>query len=215
MIRDEVPGPLQSVEESSLSFPAGATKAEKTRLRLEAIEHSGRLVIGRGPRGSHITRVVLSVMLGLLGLLVLVLGAEGFVALAGFVFFGVFSFVVPIVITKRYGQDHRLELTPDRFELIRIEKDVEATVEESWANVTRVTTVSSGHQPASPQFPVVDVFSSTGARSGFSLFSGDPHGARIVFNQQLEVGRWELYELLDAAHQRFRPQDEGATGDQH
>lgn len=160
MIRDELPGPIRSVEESSLSFPAGATKAEKTRI--------------------------------------------------------LFSFVVPIVINKRYGQDYRLELTPDRFELIRIEKDVEATVDEaSWANVTRVTTVSSGHQPASPQFPVVDVFSSSGARSGFSLFSGDPHGARIVFKQPLEVGRWELYELLDAAHQRFRPQDEGATRDQH
>ncbi|GAA1552070.1 MULTISPECIES: hypothetical protein [Brevibacterium] len=153
--------------------------------------------------------------LGLLGLLVLLLGAEGFVALAGFVLFGLFSFVFPIMIVKRHGQDHRLELTPDGFELIRCDKDSEVTVDlAKWANVSRVSTAKFGNQPESPDFPVVDVFSSAGAGNGPSLFNRDPHGASIVLNQPLEVGRWELYELLVAAHQRFRPQN-SATDDRH
>lgn len=203
-------------DESSLSFPPGASKSERVEIRLDIIENSGRLVIARGSRAAHIARVVLSVGLGLLGLLVLLLGAEGLIALAGFVLFGLFSVVFPIIIIRRHGQDHRLEMSPDGFELIRCDKDSQVTVDRAkWENVSRVSTAKFGNQPESPDFPVVDVFSSAGAGSGLSVFNRNPHGARIVLNQPLEVGRWELYELLVAAHQRFRSTGDSVTDDRH
>lgn len=52
-------------------------------------------------------------VLGLLGLLVLVLGADGFVALCGVVLVVLFGLVFPILIVKRHRQDRRFELRPE------------------------------------------------------------------------------------------------------
>lgn len=76
---NETPEHRQSADESSLSFPAGA----------------------------HIGRVIGSVALGLLGLLVLLLGADGFIALCGVALVVLFGLVFPILIVKRHQQDHR------------------------------------------------------------------------------------------------------------
>ena len=178
---NETPEHRQSADESSLSFPAGA----------------------------HIGRVIGSVALGLLGLLVLLLGADGFIALCGVALVVLFGLVFPILIVKRHQQDHRHELTPEGLELVRSGQSGEETVHQAtWSVVDSVTTASLGNRPEAPDFPAVNVAfaSGSGRRPKHrSLFSREVLGEKIVLNQPLEIGRWELVELLTAAHERFKP----------
>src|SRR5690625_7430386 len=88
-------------------------KQERNAHRLDLVEENGRLVIGRAQKGAIIGRVVGSVLIGLLGLAALVLGADGFVGVCGFLLLIVFGIVLPIVVVKRHNQDHSLELTPE------------------------------------------------------------------------------------------------------
>ena len=214
---DETSGYRQSADESSLSFPAGSSKAERVVMRLDFIEDNGRLVIGHAPAGAHIGRLIGSVVLGLLGLLVLVLGADGFVALCGFVIVVLFGLVFPVLIVRRQQQDYRLELTPESLELVRSGQGGEETVHHAtWSVVESVTTASFGNRPESPSFPSVNVAfaSGSGRRAKHRApFRREVLGEKIVLNQPLEVGRWELIDLLTAAHQRFRPKPDSAPDD--
>lgn len=214
---DEAPGyrqSRQSADESSLIFPAGASKGERVAIRLESIEKNGRLVIGRASSGAYTGRLIGSVALGLLGLLVLVLGADGFVALCAVVHLILFGLVSPMLIVRRHQQDYRLELTPESLELIRDGQSGEETVHHAtWSVVDSVTTASFGNRPESPSFPAVNVAfaSGSGRRSTRrSFLTREIQGERIVLNQPLEVGRWELVDLLTAAHERFRPKPDPA-----
>lgn len=206
---DEAPGYRHSTDESSLSFPAGASKAERVAMRLDTIEKNGRLVIGRASSGAYIGRLIGSVAIGLLGLLVLVLGADGFVALCGVVLVVLFVLVFPVLIVRRHQQDYRLELTLESLELVRTGKSGEETMHHAtWSVVDSVTTASFGNRPESPSFPAVNVAfaSGSGRRSTRrSFLTREIQGERIVLNQPLEVGRWELVDLLTAAHERFKP----------
>lgn len=216
---DKTPGPRQTTDESALNFPAGTSKSEKIEKRLDLIENNGRLVIARGSSGAYIGRAIGSVAIGLLGLVVLVLGADGFVALCGVAFIVVFGLVVPIFIFKRYRQDHFLELTSDGFELVRRGQGGEETVHQAtWSVVDSVTTVRPGNRPVAPSFPAINVAfaSGEGRRSSRRSFLTREHlGERIVLNQPLGIGRWELVELLTAAHQRFKPQRAKAPEDRY
>ena len=216
---DKTPGPRQTTDESALNFPAGTSKSEKIEKRLDLIENNGRLVIARGSSGAHIGRAIGSVAIGLLGLVVLVLGADGFVALCGGAFILIFGLAVPVFIFKRYQQDYFLELTSAGFELVRRGQSGEETMHQAtWSVVDSVTTVRSGNRPVAPSFPAINVAFASGAgrRSSRRSFLTREHlGERIVLNQPLEIGRWELVYLLTAAHQRFRPQRAKAPEDRY
>lgn len=192
-----------------LDFPAGATKNERIAFRLDLVEKNGLLVIGRASKGAIIGRIVGSVLIGLLGLAVLVLGAEGFVGVAGFLLFAVFGVVIPIISVKRHRQDYSLELTPEAFTVIRRVGSTQETVHRvSWSNVIHVGTVRFGNQPEAPNIPSVVVLgaSGIGRRSTVrTLFTREIRGERVTLNQPLAIGRWELVELLTEAQKRFAP----------
>lgn len=193
----------------TLTFPAGATKSERIAFRLDLVEKNGLLVIGRASKGAIIGRVVGSVLIGVLGLAVLVLGAEGFVGVAGFLLFVVFGVVLPVFSVKRHRQDHSLELTPEAFTVIRHVGSTQETVHRvSWANVLQVGTVRFGNQPEAPNIPSVVVLGASGiGRRPLvrTLFTREIRGERVTLNQPLAVGRWELVDLLTEAQKRFAP----------
>lgn len=201
-----------------LAFPAGATKSERIAFRLDLVEKNGLLVIGRASKGAFIGRVVGSVLVGLLGLAVLVLGADGFVGVAGFVLFVLFSVVIPIVTVKRHRQDYSLELTPEAFTVIRRVGSTQETVHRvSWWNVIHVGTVRFGNRPEAPNIPSVVVLGASGIGRRpkvRTFFSREIRGERVTLNQPLAVGRWELVGLLTEAQKRFAPTvRNGSTND--
>lgn len=201
-----------------LAFPAGATKNERIAFRLDLVEKNGLLVIGRASKGSLIGRAVGSVLIGLLGLAVLVLGADGFVGVAGFVLFVLFGVLIPIITVKRYRQDYSLELTPEAFTVIRRVGSTQETVHRvSWWNVLHVGTVRFGNRSEAPDIPSVVVLGASGIGRRpvvRTFFSREIRGERVTLNQPLAIGRWELVGLLTEAQKRFAPMARsGSTGD--
>lgn len=211
---DERPMYRESADDPSQRLPEGSSQSERVAMRLDLIEKNGLLVIGRGSGRTYIGRIVGSVALGLLGLLVLVMGADGFAGFSGFLLFILFGVVFPIFIVKRHHQDHSLELTPKDFSLTRRGRHGAETLHRaSWANVTSVTTVKFGNRPESPSFPAVNVVAASGIgrRSKIrTFFTRELRGEKIVLNQPLAVGRWELVALLTDAHRRFAPKPDSA-----
>ncbi|SMY13019.1 hypothetical protein [Brevibacterium jeotgali] len=202
---------------STLAFPDGAAKRERIAFRLDLVEKNGLLVIGRAAKGAIIGRVVGSVLIGVLGLAVLVLGAESLVGAAGFLLFVVFGIVLPVFSVKRHRQDYSLELTPEAFTVIRRVGRTQETVHRvSWPNVVQVGTVRFGHQPEAPNIPSVVVLGASGiGRRPLvrTLFTREIRGERVTLNQPLAVGRWELVDLLTEAQKRFAPKrQEGPKG---
>lgn len=200
-----------------LAFPAGATKSERIAYRLDLVEKNGLLVIGRASKSAIIGRVVGSVLIGVLGLAVLVLGAEGVVGVAGFLLFVVFGVVLPVLSVKRHRQDHSLELTPEAFTVIRRVGSTQETLHRvSWWNVIHVGTVRFGNQPEAPNIPSVVVLGASGIGRRpkvRTLFTREIRGERVTLNQPLAVGRWELVGLLTEAQKRFAPKmQEGPKG---
>lgn len=187
---DKTPGPRQTTDESALNFPAGTSKSEKIEKRLDLIENNGRLVIARGSSGAYIGRAIGSVAIGLLGLVVLVLGADGFVALCGVAFIVVFGLVVPIFIFKRYRQDHFLELTSDGFELVRRGQGGEETVHQAtWSVVDSVTTVRPGNRPVAPSFPAINVAFASGEGGGRAAVRSSL--ANILGKESFSTSPWK------------------------
>jgi len=184
-------------------------KQERNAHRLDLVEENGRLVIGRAQKGAIIGRVVGSVLIGLLGLAALVLGADGFVGVCGFLLLIVFGIVLPIVVVKRHNQDHSLELTPEAFTLFRRVGRTQETVHRvSWSNVLSVGTVRFGNQPEAPNIPSVVVLGASGIGrrpTVRTLFMREIRGERVTLNQPLAIGRWELVGLLAEAQKRFAP----------
>lgn len=198
-----------------LDLPAGASKNERVRHRLDLVEKNGLLVIGRGSRTGAIVRVVGSVIISLIGLAVPVMGGEGFILVLGLLFFGFFGILGPVLTVKRHRQDYSLELTPEEFTLIRrVGGSQEFVHRVRWVDIIHVGTVSSTGRPEGMRVPsVVVVGASGGARRPTvrTFFSREIRGERVTLSQPLAVGRWELVDLLREARKRFAPQEQDGS----
>ena len=189
---------------------------ERNAQRLDQIETTGNLEIPRAPDRSYIGRVIASIAIGLLGVAALVMGADGHIMVLSLLWVVVFCFVMPVVIAKRKRQDYLLELTPNDFTLYRwIGMDKERVHRVAWRDVVYVGTTQFGKNPQALHLPSVVALgaSGTGHRPPVrTLFKRELEGERITLNQPMEVGRWELVDLLDAATERFREEPRRKTG---
>ena len=210
----ESSGSRRSIDESELKFPPGSDKAERVAMRLEAIEEYGRLVIGPASTIKYIGRLVVCFLIGALGLVTLILGADGFVALCAVAVIAIFGIWFPVLTVKRNRRNYHLELTPEAVELIQVTPDGEDTVHHAtWSVVDSVTTARFGNRPEAPLYPVLNVESASGSgrrTKRRAFLSPEVYGEKFVLDQPLEVTTWELLDLVTAAHQKFKSKPEAS-----
>ncbi|MGC5626979.1 hypothetical protein ACPYO6_01855 [Georgenia sp. Z1344] len=197
------------------TFPPGASTAERNALRLDHIATKGWLEIPRGRDRAYIVRIVGCVLLGLLGLVVLLMGAEGTVAMSALVFVVVFGVVFPVVHARRLRHNYLLELTPEDFTLFRwVDGDKQDLHRVPWRNVVLVTTVRFGKQLESPSYPSVIACPAFGIGRRpvvRTALTREIRGERVTIDQPLAIDRGELVELLRAANERFGLQTESSA----